>query len=112
MFTLVVTKTRMLSLFQQGISNKAVILSLVVELIIAVALVYTPIFHRGLNIRPLRFLEWVLAVPFGVLILVYDEARKAFIRRHLYRRLAIQEGIAGRGNLVDRFASFVHETLW
>jgi magnesium-transporting ATPase (P-type) len=112
MFTLVVTKTRMLSLFQQGISNSAVIVSLVAEILIAVGLVYIPVFHRGLNVRPLRLIEWVLALPFGVLILVYDEIRKSLIRRHLYRMLAIREGVAGPGNVMDKFAGFVHETLW
>jgi sodium/potassium-transporting ATPase subunit alpha len=112
MFTLVVTKTRMLSVFQQGLSNAAVLVSLAAELVIAVGLVYIPVFHRGLNVRPLSLIEWILALPFAVFILVYDEMRKSLIRRHLYREMALREGTAGPIHVMDRFASFVHESLW
>jgi hypothetical protein len=38
--------------------------------------------------------------------------RKSLIRRHLYREMALREGTAGPIHVMDRFASFVHESLW
>jgi sodium/potassium-transporting ATPase subunit alpha len=113
MFTLLVTKTRMLSLFQQGISNSAVALSLMAEFLIAVTLLYFPPFRRALNIYPLRFVEWLPGIPFGVFIFVYDECRKWFIRKHQTRRDKEREGTAGPESVLDRCAEFVYiHTLW
>lgn len=113
MFTLIVTKTRILSAFQQGLWNSAVVLSLIMELSLAAMLIYLPVFRRALNVTPLRSLEWLPGVPFGVFIFSYDEARKWFIRKHLARLDQTLEGTAGRMSHVDKFAEFVYAfTLW
>lgn len=113
MFTLLVTKTRILSLFQQGVHNSAVVCSLLAEAIIALLVVYVPAFQQGLNVVPLRLIEWLPGVPFGLFIVVYDEARKFFVRRHMTRCIAVQEGTAGAATILDSVASFIHKyTLW
>lgn len=112
-FTLIVTKTRMLSAFQQGPWNSAVVFSLLLELVIAFMLVYVPAFRRALNVTPLRAIEWLPGLPFGIFIFCYDEARKWFIRKHLIRLDRAREGIAGPVSLMDGFAEFVYTfTLW
>jgi sodium/potassium-transporting ATPase subunit alpha len=113
MFTLVVTKTRMLSVFQQGLANSALVLSLGLELIIAIGIVYIPLLNRGLNVSPLRLVEWLPGLPFGLFIFVYDEMRKYLIRRHQLRKEALAEGIAGPPNAFDRICAAAYSyTLW
>lgn len=111
-FTLLTTKTRVLSIFQHGIQNRAILGSLLMEIAIAICLVYLPVFKHALNVRPLRLAAWVPAVPFGMLILSFDELRKLCIRRHLRRLVAIQEGTASRPGVLDSIAKYAYGTLW
>jgi soluble P-type ATPase len=111
--SVVVTKTRMLSVFQQGLSNSALVFSLGLELGIAIAIVYVPVFHRGLNVRTLRLVEWLPGLPFGIFIFAYDETRKHLIRRHLLRNDAIRDGLDFPPNLTDKIAFAAYKyTLW
>lgn len=115
MFTLLVTKTRMLSIFKQGIQNSAVLGSLLLEFCIAVLLVYLPAFQIALDISRLRFVDWLPGIPFGIFILAYDESRKWFIRHHLISQNKEIDGVLGnsRKTLLDKFSSFIyHYTLW
>jgi sodium/potassium-transporting ATPase subunit alpha len=112
-FTLIVTKTRMLSVFQQGAWSSAVVISLTMECVIASMLIYIPFISRGLAISPLRAVEWLPGVPFGLLIFGYDEGRKWFIRKHLVHLNKTGAGTAGPKSLVDRIAGFVYTfTMW
>lgn len=109
-FTVFACKTRILSLFQQGINNSALVSALVLEVLVSLVLVYSPLFRPGLDIRPLKWTHWVLAVPFGLLILVYDECRKCCIRRHIHNISGLV--VPGRG-WKDRLAQWIHDyTLW
>lgn len=113
MFTLLVTKTRMLSLFKQGVKNSAVIGSLVLELCITLLLIYLPAFQLALNISRLRFIDWLPGLPFGVLILLFDESRKWFIRRHAISMRRESDGIYVSDTLLGKFSRFIYDyTLW
>jgi len=77
---LIICKTRRNSLFQQGMRNWMLNFGLVFETLLAAALSYTPGLDKGLNMYPLKFFWWLPAMPFSLLILVYDEIRKTILR--------------------------------
>eukprot|EP00178_Gracilaria_changii_P020586 TRINITY_DN5_c0_g3_i2.p1 TRINITY_DN5_c0_g3~~TRINITY_DN5_c0_g3_i2.p1 ORF type:complete len:1165 (+),score=177.12 TRINITY_DN5_c0_g3_i2:6755-10249(+) len=109
-FTVLACKTRILSLFETGVTNSALVVALAIEIGVSVVLINVPIFRLGLDIRPLRWTYWLIGVPFGVIILCYDEARKWFIRRHIRNESGLI--VPGRG-WKDRVAGWVYDfTLW
>ncbi|CAN8071184.1 unnamed protein product [Agarophyton chilense] len=109
-FTVLACKTRILSLFEQGITNSALVLALAIEITLSIMLVHVPIFRSGLDVRPLRWIHWLIGVPFGIFILCYDECRKWFIRRHIRNESGTV--VPGRERK-DRLAKWVHDfTLW
>uniref|UniRef100_A0AC35F5R0 Cation-transporting P-type ATPase C-terminal domain-containing protein n=1 Tax=Panagrolaimus sp. PS1159 TaxID=55785 RepID=A0AC35F5R0_9BILA len=78
---LIISKTRRNSLVQQGMSNWTLNFGLVFETILAAFLCYCPGTDRGLRMYGLRFSWWFCALPFSILIFIYDEARRYCIRR-------------------------------
>jgi len=78
---LIICKTRKLSVFQQGMSNWVMNFGLFFETALACVLSYTPGMDKGLRMYPLKFWWWLPALPFSVLIWVYDECRKTLLRR-------------------------------
>ena len=78
---LLICKTRKLSLFQQSMRNVVLWLGLFTETLVVLLLIYVEFFHRIFNTRDLRGEYWLLPLPFVFLIFVYDEVRKALIRR-------------------------------
>ncbi|XP_065321964.1 sodium/potassium-transporting ATPase subunit alpha-2-like [Gordionus sp. m RMFG-2023] len=79
---LIICKTRKNSIFKQGMTNWVLNFALVFETAIAVALCYIPGMNRGLRMYPIKFLWWLPATPFAILIFAYDEIRKYIIRHH------------------------------
>ena len=79
---LLICKTRLLSLFQQGMKNKVMIFGLLSELALALIITYTPYLGPALGTRPLRPEWWLPAVPFSIFIFCYDELRKYWIRHN------------------------------
>jgi magnesium-transporting ATPase (P-type) len=77
---LIICKTRVQSLFQQGMRNNVMNKALVFETCLAAFLTYCPGMYKFLMTRPLRFVWWTPALTFSFLILVYDELRKYRIR--------------------------------
>ena len=79
---LIICKTRKNSLFQQGMKNYMLNFGLVFETALAAFLSYTPGMDKGLRMYPLKFNWWLPAIPFSVLIFVYDESRKFILRQN------------------------------
>uniref|UniRef100_H3CH26 Sodium/potassium-transporting ATPase subunit alpha n=1 Tax=Tetraodon nigroviridis TaxID=99883 RepID=H3CH26_TETNG len=80
---LIICKTRRNSLFHQGMSrNRVLIFGLVVETALAAFLSYCPGMDVALRMYPLRILWWFCALPYSLLIFVYDEVRKFILRRN------------------------------
>lgn len=77
---LMICKTRWLSIRDQGMVNPAMNFGLVFETILAAWICYLPGVGDALGTRDIRFLHWSPAVPFSVVIFLYDEARKAIMR--------------------------------
>jgi sodium/potassium-transporting ATPase subunit alpha len=77
---LLICKTRKLSLFTQGMRNKAMLFGLASETILGAALCYILPINDGLGTRPIRLVHWIPGMPFSLLIFTYDELRKWVIR--------------------------------
>merc|ERR1712183_217839 len=78
---LIICKTRKLSVFQQGMKNNMMNFGLIFVTALAAFLSYTPGMDKGLRMYPLAFSWWLPAIPFSILIFVYDETRKWLLRR-------------------------------
>ncbi|MFH1589424.1 MAG: HAD-IC family P-type ATPase [archaeon] len=76
-----ICKTRKQSIFKHGLlSNKLILLGIATELLLVWIIVYTPAnTFFGTHSVPVAHL--LIAVPFAILILVYDEFRKWLIRK-------------------------------
>jgi len=79
---LIICKTRMNSVFQQGMKNWFMNFGLCFETLLAIILCYTPGMDKGLRMYPLKINWWIPAMPFSLLIFIYDECRKTLLRRN------------------------------
>jgi len=76
---LVICKTRTLSLFTQGMKNNTLNFGLFFTTVLGSFLCYVPGVDT-LGTAPLRFVHWCPAMPFCIVIFLYDETRKLIIR--------------------------------
>merc|ERR1711899_178088 len=79
---LIICKTRKNSVFQQGMTNWVMNFGLCFETVLAAVLSYTPGMDKGLKMYPLKINWWFPAVPFSILIFVFDEIRKYLLRNN------------------------------
>merc|ERR1712214_260656 len=79
---LIICKTRKNSVFQQGMKNHFLNFGLFFETALAAFLSYCPGMDKGLRMYPLYINWWLPALPFSVLIFIYDECRKYLLRRN------------------------------
>ncbi|KTF92127.1 hypothetical protein cypCar_00005198 [Cyprinus carpio] len=88
---LIICKTRRNSVFQQGMklfsnlctySNRILIFGLFTETALAAFLSYCPGMDIALRMYPLKIMWWFCAIPYSLLIFVYDEIRKLILRRN------------------------------
>merc|ERR1712110_570503 len=78
---LIICKTRKNSVFQQGMTNWVMNFGLIFETLLACFLSYTPGMDKGLKMYPLKLNWWFPAIPFSILIFVFDESRKYLLRQ-------------------------------
>jgi len=79
---LMICKTRTRSLFEQAMTNGFMNYALFFETMLGAFLVYLPMANVVMGTAPLRFVWWTSAVPFSIMIYIYDELRKGYIRNH------------------------------
>jgi sodium/potassium-transporting ATPase subunit alpha len=79
---LCICKTRRNSIIHQGMMNHHLTFGLFFETALAAFLAYCPGLDKGLRMYPLRFTWWLAPMPFSLAIFVYDEVRKALLRRY------------------------------
>ena len=79
---LLISKTRKLSLFQQGMNNNRMIQGLLFETCLGIFLCYVPGLDIALGTRPITIFHWFCGMPWSILILIYDEIRKYIIRQN------------------------------
>nr|XP_047124920.1 sodium/potassium-transporting ATPase subunit alpha-like [Hydra vulgaris] len=80
--TLIASKTRKLSLFNQGMGNWFLNFGLFFETALAIFLQYTPGINMGLRLRPMNFSWWLTGLPYTFLIIISDEIRRYILRRY------------------------------
>jgi sodium/potassium-transporting ATPase subunit alpha len=73
-------KTRHNSILTQGMRNNVLTVALFIETAMALFFIYIPGSPTALRLVPLRLTYWLGPLPFAFLILLYDEARKHFLR--------------------------------
>jgi sodium/potassium-transporting ATPase subunit alpha len=78
---LIISKTRKLSVFDQGMGNRFMNFGLFFETALGCLLIYVPVFNDGLFTRPIHILHWCPGIPWSIMIFVYDEVRKYIIRK-------------------------------
>ena len=70
-----------ISIFTLGIfSNRLVLAGIASELLLAVFIIYTPLGNSLFASAPIGINVWLLLIPFALLLLVFDETRKYFVR--------------------------------
>lgn len=79
---LMICKTRTRSLFEQTMTNGFMNYALFFETVLGACLVYLPLLNLMMGTAPLRFVWWTSAIPFSIMIYIYDEMRKGVIRNH------------------------------
>jgi sodium/potassium-transporting ATPase subunit alpha len=79
---LIICKTRKNSVFHQGMTNWVMNFGLLFETVLAAFLSYTPGMDKGLKMYPLKINWWFPAIPFSLLIFVFDEVRKYLLRQN------------------------------
>eukprot|EP00095_Tigriopus_kingsejongensis_P006796 snap_masked-scaffold1064_size65302-processed-gene-0.1 protein:Tk06796 transcript:snap_masked-scaffold1064_size65302-processed-gene-0.1-mRNA-1 annotation:"sodium potassium-transporting atpase subunit alpha-like isoform x2" len=80
--TLVICKTRRLSIFQRGMGNWVLNFSIVFETLLALVIIYLPGLNDGLQLQYLSPVSWFPPLPFLIVLFGYEELKKAFIRKH------------------------------
>ncbi|KCZ71720.1 P-type ATPase, translocating [Candidatus Methanoperedens nitroreducens] len=76
------SRTTKESVFKIGIfTNKYLIIGIAIELILLFLIVYTEPLQRITGTAPLELNEWLILVPFAVLLLFADELRKWLVRK-------------------------------
>jgi len=78
---LVICKTRMNSIYHQGMLNPAMNFGLIFETMLAAILCYTPGVTTALGTRPIKFIHWFPGCLYSIFIFWYDEARKYSMRK-------------------------------
>ncbi|XP_030635771.1 sodium/potassium-transporting ATPase subunit alpha-1-like [Chanos chanos] len=80
---LIICKTRRNSLWEQGLfSNMILIFGLFEETALAAFLSYCPGMDVALRMYPMKPWWWLCALPYSLLIFVYDEMRRFLLRRY------------------------------
>ncbi|EFJ52783.1 hypothetical protein VOLCADRAFT_78789 [Volvox carteri f. nagariensis] len=75
------SKTRKLSIFSQGVlNNKFMLGGFVFEACLVVLIAYVPPLNVVFNTGPISGLHWLPGLPWFLLCFVYDETRKALMR--------------------------------
>merc|ERR1719356_1466156 len=77
---LMICKTRVRSLFEQGMTNVFMNWSLFFETVLGALLVYLPVANTVTGTASLTFTYYLPSVPFAIAIYAYDELRKGYIR--------------------------------
>ena len=89
---LVICKTRMNSIYHQGMLNPAMNYGLIFETLLGAILCYTPGLGFALGTRPLKFVHWMPGIPYSIFIFLYDETRKKIMRHQVKMSVDKQTG--------------------
>ncbi|KAI1703335.1 e1-E2 ATPase domain-containing protein [Ditylenchus destructor] len=81
-FNVLSARTRRMSIFKHGLfANRAMIFSMIMELLLLCAFIYTPGVNTFMGGAPIPLECWGIVAGMGLFILFYNEMRKLYIRR-------------------------------
>ncbi|KAJ2945220.1 hypothetical protein O0L34_g9290 [Tuta absoluta] len=83
----IICKTRRISLFQKGMKNWVLNVSILVDLAAALMVTYLPFCHEVFGTMPLDWYNFFLSVPFMILMVVGDEIRRYLVRNNISKWL-------------------------
>jgi len=75
-------RSRRLSVLQRPLNNWVLNFSLIFETILAFLIIYIPGSSEGLQLAPLSPLWWLPGFAFSLVLILYEELRKAISRKH------------------------------
>ena len=78
---LLTIKTRIASIFQQGMPNTFMNYAILFEIFLISFLIYIPFCNQIVGSSPLRFVFWTPSMPYAIAVLCYHEFRKCLIRK-------------------------------
>ena len=73
-------KTRLNSVITQGLGNMVFNYGVCQEIILIMLLTYVSPINYAFKTLPIDGIDWIIAIPFSIFILLYDELRKLLIR--------------------------------
>lgn len=74
-------KTRINSIFNHGMVNMVLNFGIFQEIVLIALLVYAPFLHYAFGTANIDGEDWLIAVPFSIVVIFYDEGRKYIMRR-------------------------------
>jgi sodium/potassium-transporting ATPase subunit alpha len=99
-FNIFICKTRKLSLLSHGINNKMSYFGIVTEILLTLVVAFLYPFNVAFGTRDCIFMHFgIMAIPFGLLNMLFDEFRRLLIRR-------LPADDKGKPNFVER------NTMW
>jgi len=75
-------RSRRLSIFSRPLNNMVLNIALVLETLIALIIIYMPGTSQGLQLVPISPVYWVPGIAWALLLVGYEELRKAIARKH------------------------------
>ncbi|XP_072931788.1 sodium/potassium-transporting ATPase subunit alpha-4-like [Epargyreus clarus] len=111
----IICKTRRISLLKKGMTNHVLNFSIIVELVLALLVTYTPLCHEVFSTEPLPWHDFILAWPFFILMILGDELRRYLIRNNYSKWIEEEtylEGFRGLVSLVAKCVSSVLHSFW
>lgn len=81
---LLVCRTRLLSIVDQGMDNSVLNMGLVFETFVGAAFCYLGFLRDVFSTDAIRLTHWFCAMPFSMFIFAYDETRKFLLRKTSY----------------------------
>jgi len=71
------------SIFSLGfLSNRLLVIGVVFELLLSAIIIYSPIGNRIFGTAPINLGVWLFLIPFSIVLLLAEELRKVYVRRH------------------------------
>jgi sodium/potassium-transporting ATPase subunit alpha len=71
------------SIFSLGfLTNRLLIIGVVFELLLAAIIIYSPMGNRIFGTAPISLRIWLILIPFSIAVLIAEELRKFYVRRH------------------------------
>lgn len=98
---LLICKTRLLSIADQGMQNTVMLFGLCSETLLCMALCYLPFMNVAFSTAPIHPVHWFPSMPYSCCIFLYDETRK-----YLLRRERATLGLQGKIGFVERYTYY------